>query len=113
MNDYLLSMVKFFLLVIFENSFYGIVKLNISGKIVIYYYNILCYKIMEFLELLYDKIYGRICVNVFNKIKDMFFEELGIDELWICYLNDFFVFVNVIGVKCLVESVYFFIFGLS
>lgn len=94
-------MVKFFLLVIFENSFYGIVKLNISGKIVIYYYNILCYKIMEFLELLYDKIYGRICVNVFNKIKDMFFEELGIDELWICCLNDFFVFVNVIGVKCL------------
>lgn len=86
-------MVKYFLLVIIEDSCFGVVKLSISGKIVIYYYDILCYEIMGYLEFLYDKIYGKKCVNLLDRKRGIFFEELGIDELWICYLNEFFVFV--------------------
>eukprot|EP00105_Crassostrea_gigas_P032955 XP_011456166.1 PREDICTED: uncharacterized protein LOC105348448 [Crassostrea gigas] len=112
-NDHLLSMVKLLSLAISKNSCHGTAKSNISGKIAIYYHNILCHKIMEPLESLYDKTYGRICVNVFNKTKDMSFEELGIDEPWIRCLNDPSASVHVTGVKRPVESVHSITSGLS
>lgn len=104
-NDHLLSTVELLSQVIPENSRHGAAKLNISGKIAICYHNHLSHKIMEPLESLYDKTYGRICVNVFNKTKDMSFEELGIDEPWIRCLNDPSASVHVTEVKRPTETV--------
>ncbi|XP_062570327.1 uncharacterized protein LOC134232366, partial [Saccostrea cucullata] len=79
---------------------------NTSGKILICYQNHLCHKIMEPLESLYDKTYGSICISVFNKVKDMSFEELGIDEPWIRHLNDLSSSpVHVTDVKVPVETI--------
>lgn len=99
-NEHLLNMVELLSQVIPEHSRFASGNSNLSGKIAITYHNHLSHKIMEPLEALYDRAYGGTCGNVFNKIKDMSFEELGIDEPWIRCLNNSPVPVHLTEVKC-------------
>lgn len=87
-----------------EYTRYGVSQPNTSSKIAICYQNHLSHKIVEPLESLFEKTYGNICANVFNKVKDMSFEELGIDEPWICCLNDSSSRVHVTDVKVPIET---------
>ncbi|XP_065930415.1 putative leucine-rich repeat-containing protein DDB_G0290503 [Magallana gigas] len=98
-NDHLLTTVKLLSRVIHEESRYDATQSNTTEKIAICYHNLLCNKIIEPLESLYEKKYDRICVYVFNKTKDMSFEELEIDEPWIVQCLTFGLSLLSIGKK--------------
>ncbi|XP_065930416.1 uncharacterized protein MAL8P1.12-like [Magallana gigas] len=98
-NDHLLNTVERLSRIVPEESRYETTQSNTSEKIAICYNNLLCNTIIEPLESLYEKKYDRICVYVFNKTKDMSFEELGIDEPWIVHRLTFGLSLLSIGKK--------------
>ncbi|XP_061164371.1 uncharacterized protein LOC133173404 [Saccostrea echinata] len=104
-NEHIVNMVELLSQINPEHTRAGGSQSNASGKISICYQNHLCHKIIEPLESLYEKTYGSMCINVFNKVKDMSFEELGIDEPWIRHLNDLSSPVHITDVKVPIENI--------